>query len=104
MKNAELIDKLRNCTTACNHCADACLDNQENMVDCIRTDRVCAEVCQATANVLSTSFENVDGLVSYCMEICKSCGSECAKHDHDHCQKCAEACKKCAEACQQFLN
>ncbi|WP_158686517.1 four-helix bundle copper-binding protein, partial [Cronobacter sakazakii] len=28
---------------------------------------------------------------------------ECGKHDHDHCQRCAEACKKCADACRKML-
>jgi hypothetical protein len=29
------------------------------------------------------------------------CAQECAKHQHDHCQKCAESCRQCADACSR---
>jgi hypothetical protein len=32
-------------------------------------------------------------------KICESCGNECKKYDHEHCQKCAEICLRCAEEC-----
>ena len=49
MRNEKLISALGNCINHCNYCADACLDedNVKMMVDCIRTDRVCAEVCSS---------------------------------------------------------
>ena len=27
-----------------------------------------------------------------CAEVCDACGMECGRHDHDHCQRCADAC------------
>lgn len=104
MKNQEILDTLSNCINHCNHCADACLDedNVKMMVDCIRTDRTCAAVFSALADVLATNYGNVQGLIDYCIEVCEACAQECAKHDHDHCQACAEACRKCAEACRAY--
>src|SRR5690554_2064817 len=104
MKNQEILDILSDCINHCNHCADACLgeDNIKMMVNCIRTDRACASVCAALADVLATKYANVDGLVQYCAEICEACAQECAKHEHDHCQACAEACTKCAKACRSY--
>ncbi|WP_394345089.1 four-helix bundle copper-binding protein [Antarcticibacterium arcticum] len=29
------------------------------------------------------------------------CAEECAKHDHEHCKKCAQVCNECAEACHR---
>jgi hypothetical protein len=29
------------------------------------------------------------------------CAHECGMHEHEHCQKCAEACFRCAEACHE---
>ena len=105
MRNEKLIHALGNCINHCNYCADACLDEDDvkMMVTCIRTDKVCAEVCSALNQVLATNYKNVDGLVKYCIEVCNDCAEECGNHDHDHCQECAKACRQCAEACQAYL-
>jgi hypothetical protein len=105
MRNEHLIHALGNCINHCNYCADACLDedNIKMMVDCIRLDRVCAEVCSTVSQVLATNFTDVDELVRYCMEICNKCADECEKHDTKHCQDCAKACRNCAKECEKFL-
>lgn len=105
MKNSKLIEALNNCVTHCNHCADACLDEGDikMMVDCIRTDRACAEICSTTANLLASNYKDVRGMVEQCRDICKKCADVCAKHDHKHCQECADACRKCEEACNEYL-
>lgn len=105
MRNEKLIHALGNCINHCNYCADACLDedNVKMMVKCIRTDRVCAEVCAALNQVLATGYEDVQGLVEYCIQVCNACAKECSQHEHKHCQDCAEACKNCVEACETYL-
>lgn len=105
MRNQQLIHALGNCINHCNYCADACLneDNLKMMVDCIRLDRVCAEVCSTVSQVLATNFTDVDELVRYCMKICTKCADECEKHDTKHCQDCAKACRNCAKECEKFL-
>ena len=104
MRNRELISALGNCINHCNYCADACLGEEDvkKMIDCIRTDRVCAEVCSSLSQILATNYKNVQGLVDYCQEICQACADECGKHEAKHCQDCAKACRECAEACKQF--
>ncbi|MEX2514146.1 MAG: four-helix bundle copper-binding protein [Cyclobacteriaceae bacterium] len=106
MKNAELIRVLNECAAACNHCADACLDQDslKMMVDCIRTDWICAEICSSTAKIAAISFGPIDDLLKYCERVCGTCADECEKHDHDHCQECAAACRKCQEACLSVLS
>jgi hypothetical protein len=105
MRNKDLIHALGNCINACNYCADACLDeaNVADMAQCIRTDRVCAEVCSSLNQVLATNYSNVEGLVKYCIEVCKDCKAECSNHEHQHCQDCADACGRCVEACEEYL-
>lgn len=104
MKHEELIRTLYECAAHCNHCADACLEEQDikMMVKCIRLDRVCASTCTATAQALSVNSVNIKGLVDFCIEICERCAEECSRHKEDHCQKCAEACKRCAQACRNY--
>lgn len=105
MRNSKLINALNNCIAHCNYCADACLDahNIQMMVDCIRIDRACSEVCSATAKLLATNYPGIKDMVEYCLNICKKCANECAKHDHEHCVDCAEACRKCAKACEEYF-
>ncbi len=105
MRNEKLIHALGNCINHCNYCADACLDedNVKMMVKCIRTDRVCAEVCAALNQVLATGYEDVQGLVEYCIQVCTACAKECSQHEHKHCQDCADACENCANACKEYL-
>lgn len=105
MRNEELIRTLYDCAAHCNHCADACLDEQDikMMVKCIRLDRICGSTCTATAQALSVNSLDVKGLVAFCAEICEKCGKECGNHQEEHCQKCAEACQRCAEACRKYV-
>ncbi|MBY5163875.1 four-helix bundle copper-binding protein [Nitriliruptoria bacterium AS10] len=98
------IEAASTCAAACGTCADSCL--QEGMVDCARSDLDCADVCRATAAVLSRPGPSGDGwrsLVETCITMCTECAEECASHDDAHCQACAEACRACAEACRALL-
>ncbi len=104
MRNEKIIHALGNCINHCNYCADACLDEDDvkKMVDCIRTDRACAEACAALTQILATNYKNVSGLVEYCQKVCRECAEECEKHDSQHCQDCAKACRECEDACKTF--
>ena len=105
------IDVLIACSEACTACADACLS--EGMVaeltKCIRTNMDCADICAATARVLSrhTGYDaNISRtLLEACAQACRSCGDECARHAeaHEHCRICAEACRECERACRDLL-
>lgn len=98
-----VIAALNACAAACDHCYDACLQEQDvkMMARCIRLDRDCAEICKLTSSALARNSESAKVLLQACAEICRECGIECASHQHmEHCQQCAEACKACEEACR----
>ncbi len=79
------------------------------LVRCIRTDLDCADVCEATARVLSrqTAYDAAvtRSIVQACAQACQSCGAECESHAgmHEHCRVCAEACRRCETACRAVL-
>ncbi len=106
MKHRELIQSLMDCVISCRHCAAACLGEEavDMMANCIRTDFLCADVCETTAKVLIADAGDARDLVSYCMTICRNCAEECNKHDHEHCKDCAEFCINCMEACRNFVS
>lgn len=104
MKNHDhsaLIQKLLDCALACENCAAACLleDNVVAMTKCISLDGDCADICIQAARLLQRNSDIGHQYLVLCEEICRMCGAECGKHDHDHCRHCAEACNICAEAC-----
>lgn len=101
-KHQQLIQTLHECVAACNHCYDSCLKEEDvnMMVECIRLDRECADMCAFLEQALMRDTPFAYDLASVCAKICETCGNECKKHNHEHCQRCAEACFKCAEACK----
>jgi hypothetical protein len=98
-----LIQKLLDCVLACENCATACLGEEDvkHMADCIKLDRDCADICAQAARLLKRNSVIAHQYLVLCEEICRFCGDECAKHQHDHCQQCAAACHECAEACHE---
>ncbi|MFQ6855364.1 four-helix bundle copper-binding protein [Streptomyces sp. 35M1] len=111
-KLARCIEECIACAQACTACADACLSEETvaELTKCIRTDMDCADVCGATAAVLSrhTGYDaNVTrALLRACAVVCKTCADECEAHAdrHGHCRVCAEACRRCEQACDDLLS
>ena len=109
---AAAIDALSDCVQACNadNAADLGEQNVTEMVTCIRLCLDCADVCTATAAVLSRQAECdpivTEPLLGVCAAVCKSCGDECERHArmHEHCRVCAEACRRCEQACRELLD
>lgn len=109
---AGVIDELDTCSLACTACADACLSEPmvAELAKCIRTNLDCADICIATARVLSrhTGYDaNISrAMLQSCVMACQSCARECERHAdmHEHCRICAQACRDCEQACQQLLS
>lgn len=98
------------CATTCTTCADACLaeKNAGELVQCVRLNLDCADICQLTARLLARPSHRdrptLRAMVEACANACRACGDECAKHgEHmEHCRVCAESCRTCAEACDRM--
>lgn len=99
--NHSLIQALLDCALACEHCASSCLKEEDinMMIDCIKLDRDCADICTQAARLLQRDSVIAHQYLLLCEEICRLCAEECGKHDHEHCRQCAVACEECAEAC-----
>ena len=108
---AAAIEAASDCAQACTADTDADLGEQNlaEMVKCIRLCLDCADICTATAGVLSRPAEfdlsATRLLLGACAAICQSCGDECERHAHmPHCRICAEACRRCDRACRDLLD
>ncbi len=72
----------------------------QTLHECIRLDRECADICGYLEQSIARGTPFISELAAVCAKICDACGDECKKHDHAHCQQCADACFKCAQACK----
>lgn len=101
------LEKCYACAQSCTSCADACLGEPtvQRLVQCIRVNLDCADVCHATALIASrrtgSNGEVIRRMLAVCEMTCRICGEECARHSvhHAHCRICAEACRRCEQAC-----
>lgn len=106
---ATFIESAIDCAAHCEACVDACLEEvNPELVRCIRLDLDCAEICAATAKVVSRAGASGAPwleLVEVCEAVCRACAEECEQHAdmHEHCRACAEACRRCEQACQRLL-
>lgn len=94
------------------HGADACLAEEAvaDLRNCIRTNLDCADVCVATASVLSrrtgSNLTVVTELLKACRAACATCAEDREAHAdmHEHCKLCADACRRCEKACSDLLS
>jgi uncharacterized membrane protein len=108
---ATVIDALTDCVQACTADVSADLSEPElaDMVTCIRLCLDCADICAASAAVVSRQGPYDPGvirpLLEACAASCRSCGDECEHHAarHPHCRVCMEACRRCERACRDLL-
>jgi hypothetical protein len=92
------------CAAICNSCADACVAEDMDMRQCVRTCLDCSDVCEAAYRVATrrtgSNVAVIRAMLETCIEACEVCEAECAKHDNDHCRRCAQMCRECAEDCR----
>ena len=104
---AEAVKHAMYCAAICNSCADACLAEDMDMSQCIRTCSDCSDVCEATYRVATrrtgVNRDLIRALLATCIKACEICEAECARHDHPHCQRCAQMCRECADDCRRAL-
>ncbi|WP_206240080.1 four-helix bundle copper-binding protein [Novosphingobium terrae] len=96
------------CNLMCTSCADACLAEEMDMRQCIRSCLDCADVCAATARLAvrrtGSNVSSLELMLQTCVTICDRCGEECRHHMHAHCQLCAQMCFECARDCRSAIS
>ncbi|OYX58050.1 MAG: four-helix bundle copper-binding protein [Brevundimonas subvibrioides] len=103
------IEEANACAAICRICADACLGELmvADLVQSIRLDLDCADVCAATSIIgarrTGSNEAVIKRMLEVCAETCAACATECDQHAemHEHCRICAEACRRCTDACLQ---
>ena len=99
------------CAQTCTACADACLGESQvaELVECIRLNLDCADICETTGRLLTRqTYASLDlwhSQLRACALACQVCGAMCHQHAsmHEHCAVCAEACRQCEMACNRLM-
>lgn len=106
----ECVRACHDCEVACSACADACLSEPDvnSLIDCIRVNWDCSEICGTVARVLSrrgSASADLDSLIHAALDVTRRCEKECRHHasSHEHCRLCAEACHACVDKCDRLL-
>jgi hypothetical protein len=97
---------------ACVSCADSSLaePDVDTLRECIALDLRCADICVATAWVLSRPArldrDLAASLLASCIRVCEACATECGRHaaHHPHCGICSKACRECVAACRAVVD
>ncbi len=101
-----LVTVAENCAEECERCATACLSEPDvaAMIDCIKLDRDCADLCRLVAAFAARDSRFASSLANLLSIVCQACADECSRHEMRHCQVCAGACRSCAAACAVAAN
>jgi hypothetical protein len=95
------------CAAICTSCADACVAEEMDMRQCVRSCLDCADICDMTMRVATrrtgSNEQVLRAALQLCVTTCELCAEECARHDNDHCRRCAEMCRECARDCRAAL-
>ncbi|MFP4164430.1 MAG: four-helix bundle copper-binding protein [Chitinispirillaceae bacterium] len=99
------------CAQSCTSCSDACLGERdiEDLKPVIRLTEDCAEICSATARILSRlnnpDYEVLGNQVQACITAARHTGALCTEHGHhhEHCRINAESCRACENACTEYF-
>jgi hypothetical protein len=97
---------LENCFEAaevCEWCADECIDEGEEMAECIRLCRDVADVATLHARFLARNSHYSPELAEVCAGVCEQCAEVCERHDQAHCGTCADVVRECAESCRSMM-
>jgi hypothetical protein len=87
----------------CEWCADQCIQEADpNMIECIR---LCEDVAELGETVLALAPRNsyfTQPLVQTFQQALQACAQECGRHQHAHCQECAQVLSQVSQATQQL--
>jgi len=58
--------------------------------------------CRGLAVLAALESQHLPAFAAACADICRSCETECRKHEKTHaiCRACADSCAACIKACK----
>lgn len=107
-KNQQIIDTTLQCVKDGRACLDHCImllkQGDMTMANCTETVSEMLVMCDAMSQMTTFDSKYIAKLASICVQTCKDCEKECAKHEKIHaaCAACAKSCRACIKACKKI--
>jgi len=98
----ECIDNCFEAAQAAELCADACAEESQEMVRCVRLCRDVADVSSMHARFMSRNSAYHAELASICADVCEACRNECEQYEMEVTQSCAAVLEPCIESCRSM--
>ncbi|HKJ59624.1 MAG TPA: four-helix bundle copper-binding protein [Halobacteriales archaeon] len=89
--------------TACEWCAERCIDEGPGMAECIRLCRDVADLATLNAQFISRDSVFGPAAIEVFADAAEACAQECARHGHRHCQECAEQLTRAVQSTRKML-
>ena len=89
--------------TACEWCAERCIDEGPEMAECIRLCRDVGDLATLNAQFISRDSVFGPAAVEVFADAAEACARECARHGHRHCQECAEQLTRAVQSTRKML-
>lgn len=94
------------CYRVCTQTVRHCLTQGGHHVDEKHLTLVmdCAEICRASADLLTRSSVRHSLTCRICAEICDECARDCARFGDPQMDECVTACEQCARSCRAMIS
>lgn len=98
------VEDITRAIQVCGWCADQCIQEADpNMIECIRLCEDVTELGETVLALLPRNSRYADSILQTFQQALQECGQECGRHQHGHCQECAEVLGWTSESVQQLL-
>lgn len=108
MSHLSVSPEMDNCISNCIQCHLICLNMATGHCiekggahidpDHLRTMFACAEICRASAYIMTTGSSLHHQMCALCADACEACVNSCK--DLDGMDECVRACRRCKESCE----
>ena len=100
----ECIDLCHRCFVSCTETARHCLTlgGEHAAKDHLALLLSCAEICHASARVMTMGSPVHDRFCAACTEVCDACADSCERLPDDLMLDCASVCRACADSCREL--
>lgn len=90
--------------TACEWCAERCIDHGPEMAECLRLCRDVADLATLNAQLIARDSVFGPEAAQVFANAAEACAQECSRHSHRHCQECAEVLSRAVRSTRKMLN
>ena len=100
----EAIHAIARAVQVCEWCADQCIQHaDQRMIECIRLCEDVSEIGETALTLVPRNSRHAGSVLGTFLQAAQACAQECSRHQHGHCQECAQVLGQTVSSVQQLL-